>query len=77
MENLRGKLVSPPILAHLYKRGQYTLDTHSYEVQVGSMLLHKQPNKIMKQVVYWSRSRTIAEKACHKAQRDALAIFGG
>ena len=76
-QELKTKLISPPILAlprHGYK---YTLDTDACVYQVGCTLLQEQPNGDKLPVGYWSRSLTKAEKNYSATERECLAIVWG
>lgn len=54
-------------------RGQMTLDTNDFDVQVRCVLL-QQPDIATKLIWYWSRSLASAERIYDVTQREWLAI---
>ena len=62
LQNLKDKIVRPPILALPRHGYPYALDTDGCEYQVGCTLLQQQPNADKTPIGYWSRSLQAAER---------------
>ena len=61
-EDLRARLLDPPILALPRKEGLFTLDTDASQEQIGCCLLQTQPDGTRHPIGYWSRGLTSAER---------------
>ena len=73
-EELKRRLVSPPILALPKRDGQYKLDTDACDTQVGSTLLQDQGGGEFHPVGYWSRALTKQERDYTTTEKECLAI---
>ena len=73
-EELKRRLVSPPILALPKRDGQYKLDTDACDTQVGSTLLQDQGGGDFHPVGYWSRALTKQEREYTTTEKECLAI---
>lgn len=71
---LMDALISPAVLALPYAGGHITLDTDTCDVQVGNILLLKQPNDSVRPTGYCSRSLNDAERRYDTTQRECFAI---
>lgn len=56
MKELQNRLILLPVLALQYAEGYFTIDTDTSSVQLGCVLLQRQPVKTTKPVRYWSQS---------------------
>ena len=70
---LKERLISPPILALPQPHGHYVLDTDACDKQVGCVLMQEQEGTL-RPIGYWSRSLTPAEKNYDTTQREWLAV---
>ena len=74
-ETLKSRLTNPPVLT-LPRAGQsYILDTDACQTQVGCVLLQEQEDgSAPKQIGYWSRTLSSAERNYTTTERECLAI---
>ena len=73
-EELKRRLVSPPILTLPRYGRKYTLDTDACGHQVGCALLQEQPEGGTRPVRYWSRALTDAERNFTTTEKECLAV---
>ncbi|CDF38306.1 unnamed protein product [Chondrus crispus] len=73
-EELKRRLVSPPILALPRYGRKYTLDTDACGHQVGCALLQEQPDGGTRPIGYWSRALTNAERNYTTIEKECLAV---
>ena len=73
-EDLKRRLVSPPILALPRYGRKYTLETDACGHQVGCALLQEQPEGGTRPVGYWSRALTAAERNYTTTIKECLAV---
>ena len=73
-EELKRRLVSPPVLALPRYGRKYTLDTDACGHQVGCALLQEQPEGGTRPVGYWSRALTDAERNYTTTEKECLAV---
>jgi hypothetical protein len=72
--NLRDKLLSPPVLALPRAEGQMWLDTNASDAQLGCCLLQQQPDGKPLPLGYWSRTLNAAERNYSTTEKECLAI---
>lgn len=70
---LEQMLIFPLILALPNSTGHITLEMYARNIQVGCVLLQKQPDKETMPTGYWSRFLTEAERKYNTAQRKYFA----
>ncbi|CAN8067637.1 unnamed protein product [Agarophyton chilense] len=73
-EKLRQRLIRPPILAISRQDMPYVLDTDACDIQVGCVLLQKQPDGDLLPIGDWSRSLNKAERSYSTTERECLAV---
>ena len=73
-EELKKRLISPPILALPRYGKRYTLDTDACGYQVGCALLQEQPDGTRLPIGYWSRALSSAEKNYTTTEKECLAV---
>ena len=73
-EELKRRLVSPPVLVLPRYGRKYTLDTDACGHQVGCALLQQQPKGGTRPIRYWSRALTDAERNCTTIEKEYLAV---
>ena len=76
-EELKRRLVSPPVLALTRCGRKYTLDTDACGHQVGRALLQEPPEGGTRPVGYWSRALTDAERNYTTTEKECLAVVWG
>lgn len=74
MELLKHMLISTPTLELAYFGGHRMFDTEVCNVLIARSLLGKELDGTAKQIRYWSRSLTVAEKQFDTTQRECLKI---
>ena len=74
LEELKKRLIEPPILTLPRRDGRYTVDTDACDKQVGCVLLQEQPEVPARPIGYWSRSLNQAERAYDTTHRECLAV---
>lgn len=72
-QELRGRLISPPILAPPCYGQQYTLDMDECDHQIGCALLQQKPNGDVLSVGYWSKRLSASEKNHSTTENERLA----
>ena len=73
-EELKRRLMSPPILALPKQRGYYKLDTDAYDHQVGCTLLQEEGEAGYVPIGYWSRALTKQERDYTTTEKECLTI---
>ena len=73
-EELKGKLISPPILALPRPGYKYTIDTDACDTQVGYCLLQEQPDGTLLPIGYWIRTLNKPEGNYSTSEKECLAI---
>jgi hypothetical protein len=71
---LREKLLHPPVLALPRREGRYILDTDASNEQIGCFVLQEQADASTRQIRYWSRNLTSAERNTRQQRRNALQL---
>ena len=74
LEELKWRLVSPPVLALPRYGRKYTLDTDACGHQVGCALLQEQPEGDTRTMGYWSRALTEVERNYTTTEKKCLAV---
>lgn len=75
LDELRQRLIRPPILAPLRNGDRYVLDKDACKTQVGCCLLQEEPEGDRRLIGYWSHSLTKPEPAYSTTKQDCLDIF--
>ena len=73
-EELKRRLLSPPVLALPRYERKYTLDTDACRHQVGCALLQEQREGGTRPIGYWSRALTEAERNYTTTEKKCLAV---
>ena len=73
-EELKRRLVSPPVLALPRYGRKYTLETDACGHQVGCALLQEQPEGGTRPIGYCSRALTEAERNYTTTEKECLAV---
>ena len=73
-QELKRRLMSPPILALPRSGRKYTLETNAGGHQVGCALLQEQPEGGSRPVGYWSHALTDAERNYTTTEKECLAV---
>ena len=76
-EELKRRLMSPPILTLPLYGKNYTLDTDACGHQLGCALLQEQPEGGSLPIGHWSRALTDAERNCTTTKKKCSAVVWG
>lgn len=74
MNVVKGKLITPSVLALPRSNVKYTIDSDACDTQVGYDLLQKKDDKILKSIKYWSRSLCDAKRRYDMTHKDCLVV---
>lgn len=72
-QDLKERLMTPPILALSRREQRYTLETDGCDHQIGRGFFQQQPDGVKHFVGYWSISLSAAEKAYFTTENECLA----
>lgn len=75
MTTLQDKLISPPLLAFSYAEGHFKLDTDTYTVRAGCVILQDHPDTTKRLIGYRSRLLAKAKQEHDTTQQGCLAII--
>lgn len=74
VNELKHRLVIPPVMAQPRAKGQYTVNTEASDIQIGRVLLQEQNDKVLNPIVYSSKSLCEAERQHNTTQKECLKV---